>query len=56
MVAIYSDYLGNGTEPKLHLSTYANHATPNGLTIDVADNIGIGTTSPDRRLSVAGTG
>jgi hypothetical protein len=51
-VNIYSDYLG-GSEPKLHLSTYADRVSANGITIVPGGNVGIGTASPKGRLEVA---
>jgi len=55
IVSIYSDTLGApGTEPKLHLSTYSNKGSAQGITIDTSGNVGIGTTSPIQRLHILG--
>jgi hypothetical protein len=52
IVDIYGDYLTGGSEPKLHLSTYSQKATANGITIDTNGNVGIGTIAPGYLLSL----
>ncbi len=54
ITSIYSDYLG-GTEPKLHLSTFSDAGTADGITIDTAGKVGIGTVSPGEKLTIEGT-
>jgi hypothetical protein len=51
IVDIYADNLGGG-EPKLHISTFSQRATANGITIDTGGSIGVGTTSPSGKLHV----
>jgi len=53
IVNMFSDYLG-GSEPKLHISTYSDRSSANGLSVISGGNIGIGTVSPALKLHVMG--